>query len=373
MQQAKIVNTPIAFETEFSKVIALLRFPMAFAIVMFHFVPVTTQVDFPVYNFLHYVVWYICSGHIVVPLFFIFSGYLFFNKPAPFNKGIYILKLKKRLHSLFIPYVFWNLSLILLHLAFQLFLPQYAHGEGGFIKDYTLKDWLACFYRMDLIKSTLSPEPYDNPLWFIRDLMITVLLSPIFYYAVKMLKWIFPFVLTVGYVLLLIQTNMQLYYVRFSSITFFTIGIWLSLNKKDIKFNLVRKVSPYYCLSYAIIMLIIYAMGGQIYNSVIFRSVNIITAVFFLLGLGFVIVYWKPQMKFPTFYNQGVFVIYAGHTFFLSAYTKIIGSLGLYNNDFTLSLVYVLTPLLMATMWSLFTFLVKKNLHKLYPILTGGR
>lgn len=80
MQPLNNVNNSIAFETEFSKVIALLRFPMALAIVMFHFVPVTTKVDFPVYNFLHFVVWFICSGHIVVPLFFVFSGYLFFNK-----------------------------------------------------------------------------------------------------------------------------------------------------------------------------------------------------------------------------------------------------------------------------------------------------
>lgn len=372
MQKAQIVNNPITFETEFSKVIALLRFPMAFAIVMFHFVPVTTQVDFPVYNFLHFVVWFICSGHIVVPLFFIFSGYLFFNKQV-FNRRIYVSKLKKRFYSLFIPYVFWNLALILLHLAFQQFLPQYAHGEGGWIKDYTLKEWLACFYRMDLIKPTLSPEPYDNPLWFIRDLMITVLLSPILYYGVKKLKWILPFILSVVYVIILIHTNLELYYLRFSSITFFTIGIWISLNKNGIEFDFVRKVCPYYCITYAIIMLTIYTMGGAIYSSVIFRSVNIIPAVAFLLGVGFMVINWKPQIIFPEFYNQSVFVIYAGHAFFLSTYTKLLGSMGLYNDDIMLSIVYVLTPLLMTTMWSVITLFVKNHLPKLYPIMTGGR
>lgn len=171
-------------------------------------------------------------------------------------------KLKKRFYSLFVPYVFWNLTLILLHLAFQLFLPQYAHGEGGWIKDYTIKEWLACFYSMDLIKPTLSSEPYGNPLWFIRDLMITCLISPILYYGVKRLKWIFPLVFSMGYVLLLIHTNLELYYIRFSSITFFTIGIWISQNKNGINIDLVRNVCPYYCTTYAIIMLTIYTMGG---------------------------------------------------------------------------------------------------------------
>ena len=51
---------------------------------------------------------------VAVPIFFLVSGYLFFVKLEEWNTNIWIDKLKKRVKTLLIPYVLWNLITICL-------------------------------------------------------------------------------------------------------------------------------------------------------------------------------------------------------------------------------------------------------------------
>ena len=46
---------------------------------------------------------------VVVPVFFMISGYLFFNNVERWNLHVYGGKLKRRLWTLFLPYVVWNI------------------------------------------------------------------------------------------------------------------------------------------------------------------------------------------------------------------------------------------------------------------------
>lgn len=45
---------------------------------------------------------------VCVPCFFILSGYLYFNNTTQFNKATYLSKTRRRIHTLLIPYLLWN-------------------------------------------------------------------------------------------------------------------------------------------------------------------------------------------------------------------------------------------------------------------------
>lgn len=117
-----------------------------------------------------------------VPLFYAMSGYLFFLN-RKFSTGIYIQKLKRRVRSLLLPYLIWNLFGMFLYLLkrtpmLEARFPQYASIP------LDLPNLLIGFWAIPGI-----PYPYDFVLWFIRDLMVAVVVAPPFiWFAARYLK-----------------------------------------------------------------------------------------------------------------------------------------------------------------------------------------
>ena len=107
-----------------SRVIAFLRFPLIVGVVFIHnYRPsiivgnevMGSETHMPTYSFIgqlfsQYIGW------ISVPLFFFFSGFLFFYK-ADYSLQTYIYKIKRRISTLLIPYLFWNASFLICFFA----------------------------------------------------------------------------------------------------------------------------------------------------------------------------------------------------------------------------------------------------------------
>lgn len=100
-----------------SKTIMFLRFPLIIAVVLIHtnFNGLTmngtlwvSEGQFPTYDLVYHVVSNELA-RIAVPLFFFISGFLFFYH-SDFSKEIYRKKLKKRIRTLLIPYMFYPLA-----------------------------------------------------------------------------------------------------------------------------------------------------------------------------------------------------------------------------------------------------------------------
>lgn len=109
-------------------------------------------------------------GRITVPLLFIISGYLFFQK---FDGSLYAYKnkLKKRCSSLIIPYLLWNF------LAF-LFYWGIGVAEGS--------DFMSSFWVVDYHS---GHSPADGPLWFLRILILLLPLTPLMY-VINKRRWL---------------------------------------------------------------------------------------------------------------------------------------------------------------------------------------
>ncbi|MBR5102389.1 MAG: acyltransferase, partial [Muribaculaceae bacterium] len=184
-----------------SNTISYLRFPLAVGVVMIHSwcgIPAVSykhipNPDMPIFSYIAY----FCSvilPRIAVPLFFAIAGYLFFKKVNSFTFATYINKLKKRFKTLFIPYLFWNLLVILLIFLIQSFTTYY--HDAPLVKDYSFGDWLwAIFYYNNIgtdgTNLVFTSQPAAYQLWFIRDLMIIMLFTPLIYVLCKRLKLFF--------------------------------------------------------------------------------------------------------------------------------------------------------------------------------------
>lgn len=123
---------------------------------------------------------------VAVPLFFLISGYLFFQtsgagalpddgKPVPLQPAEYARKLKGRARTLLVPYLFWN---VLLGLAYFVAakIPVLAGLTSGsqvaFVSESPL-GWLSAILG-------IGRAPVVYQFWFIRNLMLAVLLVPLF-------------------------------------------------------------------------------------------------------------------------------------------------------------------------------------------------
>lgn len=123
-------------------------------------------------------------GGMAVPLFFMISGMLFFRN---IGEVTVFSKIKKRVRTLLVPYLIAALFLPVVYLLMgQLpFTAQFVNGAGSFSQKFwqPLPEML---YSLFLSAPGIH-SPWGFHLWFLRDLIIIVALSPILCFIKK--RW----------------------------------------------------------------------------------------------------------------------------------------------------------------------------------------
>ena len=164
-----------------SNTIDFLRFPLIIAVVFIHCDPASMVIGgkelvekntYPIYSLLRWIVSEEVAK-IAVPLFFFISGFLFFYRSPSLTISDYVKKLKKRARTLLIPYILWNIFIIMLFICAQLFIPSMLSGANKPIFDKNFFEWINMFWGYP------DEMPICYQFWFIRDLIVTVCLSPI--------------------------------------------------------------------------------------------------------------------------------------------------------------------------------------------------
>ncbi len=214
-----------------------IRLPMIIGIVFCHThfykylspeeLDVGLWVNYPVLNAVIYVCYWLV-GKIFTPTFFFLSGYLFFREHQ-LNSDIYSGKIRRRVWSLLVPYLIWNAVL----LAVMYVQERYMGGTSermGRITDYGWKDWLYAFWDCTQTWSWTGVvgQPANIPLWFLRELMILSVFSPLFFWLSRLRKpW--------GIVLLVLVyvCPYHLPHLQNLSVFWFGMGVWTQLNGVD--------------------------------------------------------------------------------------------------------------------------------------------
>ena len=204
------------FRSRLSDVITWLRFPLIFLIIMLHCYSVQRlegshetyfKVIYTFYNWL---------GETGVPGFFFISGYLFF-----LSKKSYTQKIKSRVHTLLIPYLIWNILLLLLYvIAYVIGYPQDINGRH--LADYNFMDYIRLFWDRGSYDDG-NFVPLLCPLWYIRNLLIMSILSPILYYIIRYARELF--------LLLIAAWWLTTYHNAFipQTVLFFSLGAYFSI------------------------------------------------------------------------------------------------------------------------------------------------
>lgn len=118
------------------------------------------DVEWQVYNVIAHGITYLTS--IAVPYFFLISGFFFF-KCSYYAPGNYKKMIRKKIRTLLVPFLIWNVLAI---------FPLWYSGKMVIENHWYL-------YVVDLLHSD-----YNGPLWYVRTLMLLMLLSPLY-------NWIF--------------------------------------------------------------------------------------------------------------------------------------------------------------------------------------
>lgn len=367
----------MALHKDFSDLIRVLRFPLCVMVVLIHshFESIKVLsgeelhfdlVSNPLFaNISFFISELLCR--VAVPTFFIFSGYLFFGKSETFTKHDYIAKLKSRSKSLLLPFIFWNLVFILMLYLKQIFVGI---GEHKLVVDYTLKDWILVF-----VNHSSSGLPINTPLWFVRDLIVMVLISPIIYHIVKSTKWFS--VLLLGLLWMAFYDGIKPY-LNLSSIFFFSLGAYFSIHRKDIV-SALEKVKNYnYVASF---ILLIFEMlyfnfqdtwGLHLFFSQFMYNACVFSLIISCLNISLTILRRKG-CRLNNYLCDSNFFIYVFHRFPLAIFIILLGSMVAPETDLHALLIYFLAPLITIIIGVSVYVLLRKLLPKFTVLITGGR
>lgn len=307
-----------------SKIISILRFPLTFLVVVIHSRGEVTHV----LDWSHLTMADVCSlvkvflsdgvAQIAVPTFFFISGYLFFYQLEKLDLSTYKRKLKSRFHTLFVPFVLWNLLCIPLTM-----LVFYGESLGGTSLPTKAVDywnnipWGHIFwdytshhaeYPNLLGMPLLLNGPVLGTFWYVRDLILIVLLSPVFYWFLKRTGKYGAMLL-----LLLLCFRVWPYMTLRVQCLYFVLGGYWSMNKHNlyIENKVLRKLN--YLLTVGL-LLFLTAVGSYEH----FWGFQLIT-LYALSGMATAfclahrLLQHRPDFQFPKLLNDSSFFVYALH------------------------------------------------------------
>lgn len=346
-----------------SSVISFLRFPLIVAVVLIHSrnmggIPLVDSNDIDTYTYVNFLISEIIAK-VAVPLFFFISGFLFFK--GVFNAGSYKRKLKKRCSSLLIPYIFWNLAVVALFYLFQTFMPGMTSGRTKLIIDYNLYDWIRVFW------DSYFGMPMCFQFWFIRDLMIIMLFSPLIYFAIKYSKGIF--VIFVG-LLWFFDIWLDLTGFSIAALFFFSAGAYFNIMKQ----SFLLKFKPFmkYALTlYPILCLICLILKESVFFQYILNLSIIAGMVSAITLTGHYISAGKWHVN--RFLSESSFFIYAYHAVVLTLIMKLGVKVISNASSGTLIMVFFLYAFLTVTIGLAIYYLIKKYLPNFTNFITGSR
>lgn len=205
-----------------SRAITLAKVICMFGVVFIHaaikkYTDCSALVEF-YYNFLTRVL-----VNFAVPGFFMCSGFLFFLNYKGFES--YVNKIKSRIRGLFIPYLFWISLSIFVTWFIQDALglaSMFGAGNMKLIHDFDTCDLLLSYWNL-----RDGVVPFLSTLWFLRDLMVCVLLAPMLYQLLRFGK---VSVLVILVLIALTILGISLVNIAMSSILYFSMGGYLSIN-----------------------------------------------------------------------------------------------------------------------------------------------
>lgn len=362
-----------------------LRFPLVLLVVFLHCkgTPDDMHIDwinFGVmdgYNFLRIYISNIISG-VAVLLFFMISGYLFYNRIIEFSYRTYLVKIKRRVKSLLLPYVFW----ILLFMAGNIILI--IHSSDSVSVWRVVKAYMVEHGYWHLFWDCWSPEITKNlpigflqdnsapllvPMWFVRDLFVVSLFSPLLWWGVKKADIVFVVIMGICYVF---KIWPYIHGVSIQSFFFFTLGVLLSKYEGMMDVFFRRWGEFLIFVSFLLSIYLVYLFNAKFFFYEYIYSCFTIIFSLAALYMAYICVQRKCVLILLKL-ARASFVVYASHMVFISRYIKIFVDRLVCDSVYFLFIDYILVPIMTSSICVLIYFVVRRFCPNLLLLLSGGR
>lgn len=315
-----------------SSALNITRFIMSVGIVFLH-AYTTVQAypflkDLPIYQQVARVL-SLQFGEVGVPTFFIISGYLFFCGYQQ-TWSCYKYKLEKRIYSLLIPYLFWNALMIGIYYAAEC-IPSirdlFSDGKK-LVSDFGFTDFLRAFWARQ------NGGPILDQLWFVRNLILLSVGSPIVYLFVRYAK--LTGVIALG-LLWIFGTGMA--YPQ-SSLFYFSLGAWFSIHGKSLTGS-IHKISKPLFMLFPFILVADALLDGTSIGFYLHRT-QTFAGVLFIIAL-IPVLLEKGKIRDIAFLSSSSFFLFVAHDPLLRFMRKFSLSLVDHSSEFQVISIYFIT------------------------------
>lgn len=295
------------------------------------------------------------------PLFYCISGFLFFHGVSHM-KDCYP-KIRKRARTLLVPYLIWNVIFVLWYVVLGVIPSVSAYVNSDLTSGLVNNGPLHALYEMFIV-------PAGFQLWYVRDLLIYVMLSPAIYLLIKHTR-------AVGLSLLFVAGTLGLLYlpseIKIWGAFFFALGGNIALHSS--LEDLQKKITP----ATACVCLAVYLLNA------IIRPMDIISlkGTEMIVELCGLIAIWRLYdviVKREDYAIIQQLAAWGGYSFFIYLFhepafniIKKIGVKVLGVHEWSMILLYLLCPFLMCAFAIWLAKVSQKYIPKMYTILVGGR
>lgn len=293
---------------------------------------------------------------IAVPFFFFKSGYFFFLHVRGFKAIPH--KIVTRIRSLAVPYFLWA-TLGLLFLFIVSFIPTL---QGFIVRDLP-------WHSVHSLGKYFVFSPINYQLWFLKDLLILAVLSPVVYASVRYLSWIPALLLGAQY--LVFPSTFGIFYAAFP-LFFFVLGTTLAMKKPQL-----IEYSPKETIFYLLLALFtIFSLYNATSKPLTIPFYNWLNQFLPILGIA---VFWFTLLRIkdwdtviPVQFTTLSFFIYLAHepmqTFIKKSFILVMPQ-----STVVMLCSYLLLPMISLAICIVAGLSLKKYLPQVYSVLVAGR
>ena len=295
-----------------------------------------------------------------VPCFYMISGYLFYIGIQG-HKEEFLKKWRKRINSLIMPYIIWNIIFTLWH--FLLNVKGHVYEISDFFQYIEMQGWFHIFWDSSP-RPGQTGAPEDMPLWFLRDLIVVVfILSPIIYRLLKS-KQVGLTYLMLLFVVGAIGIFPIINGLSIEALKYFSLGAFLSIHSisfVDLATKYKRITIPVFIISY---VLLVYFKGSD------YRLYGV-SDLFVLSGIAIMVYastgFSKKITGQLSILQKASFFVFASHMLFLGICRGVIQKISF--GDVYIS--YLVPPFITIALCTAMYFIINKYLPKVSIIING--
>ena len=294
-----------------------------------------------------------CFTQYAVPIYFIISGALFFRD---YEDKKYFSKIKKRIHTLLIPYLIWNVVWMLFDIVTSYsFLNQFFIAREKFV------------LSVPSVLESIFHHKCNGAFWFVFNLMVFVVFSPVIDKLIRN-RYVGIAATAAVAVLCLFKIGLpESVFFSDTSIVYYLIGAIIGRHYFDGFCKKSSRITQILSAGFLLLAAVPLYFSNRIGNAA-FLMFILIPCAWAFWNAADLFVYQLPA--FPIFKNS--FAVYAMHINVSAVFAKLI-YLFLPKRQWMALPNLILTLVLTLSFIRLFCYVMEKFSPKLYKVITGGR